>query len=152
MTTNPTTGSSISVAEYKRLIAGGAGAGAPKKRASPEEDLQRACIQWVELRQRRYPILQWVVHVPNGGKRPKGEAGKLKAMGTKPGFPDILLPRKNLDWQGLVIELKSPIGRLSSEQEDWLQAFEEDGYLTGVARTLEQFEALVMAFLAGRKA
>lgn len=139
----------LSLADYKRLVATGV-VGKPKRRASPEEDLHKACIEWVGLQKRRYPLLHWLVHVPNGGKRPKGEAGKLKAMGTKAGFPDLLLPRRNLQWQGLVIELKSDTGRVSKDQAEWLEAFKADGYLVGVARTLEQFQELVLRYLKGR--
>jgi hypothetical protein len=116
-------------------------------RNTPEEDLQRACFEWAELMRPKYPILRWLFHVPNGGKRPRGEAGKLKAMGTKTGVPDFLLNRPCGRWGGLALELKSAVGRLSADQKQWLDAFNEDGYLTGVGRTLDEFIALVMQYL-----
>lgn len=88
-----------------------------------------------------------VNHVPNGGKRSKGEAGKLKALGVKPGYPDLTLPRKYGQWSGLAIELKSPTGRVSPEQQEWLDAFKADGYLVGVSRTLEEFLGLLGLYL-----
>lgn len=118
-----------------------------KRRLSPEEDLHRVCFGWIGLMQQQYPILKWMMHVPNGGKRPRGEAGKLKAMGAKPGVPDLLLPRKYGVWLGLAVELKSAVGRLSVDQEDWLDAFEEDGYLTAVCRTFEDFQSVVFRYL-----
>ena len=119
------------------------------KRKSPEEDLHRACMEWVELQTPRFPLLKWIVHVPNGGLRSRGEAGKLRAMGTKPGIPDLLLPRRCGSWTGLAIELKSGVGRLSTAQEEWLRAFAEEGYLTGVCREIGTFESTVMRFLKG---
>lgn len=142
---------SISVSQFKQLVASGQCPKIKAKRKSPEEDLHIACLQWVMLEQRSYPLLRWLVHVPNGGKRPKGEAGKLKAMGTKPGYPDLTLPRPSLRWKGLAIELKSPIGRTSTEQEEWLGAFHSDGWLVGVCRTLDEFIALVRHFLQGSR-
>lgn len=55
----------------------------PPKRAHPKEDLHRACFDLVGKLSGRYPILKWLVRYPAGGKRPKGEAGMLKAMGAK---------------------------------------------------------------------
>lgn len=136
----------ISVAEYRALIAAG-GQTRAKRRASPEEDLQRDCIKLVEALSYHHPILRWLVHVPNGGKRPRGEAGKLRALGTKPGVPDLLLPRRFGQWQGLVVELKAPKGRVTVEQQDWLDAFSDDGYLVAVCRTLPDFEATLYRFL-----
>lgn len=140
---------SIDLTAYRKLLAEGANPRV-RRRAHPEEDLQRACFDWLGLIAPKNPILRWAFHYPAGGKRPKGEAGKLKAMGTKPGVPDVMLPRPWLGWQGLAIELKSATGTVSDDQWDWLHALEADGYLTAVCRTLEEFQAVVMRFLVGR--
>lgn len=116
---------------------------------SPEEALQRACFEWVTLSEPMHPILKWLTHIPNGGKRSKGEGGKLKAMGVRKGLVDFMLPRKHRGWQGLAIELKSADGRLTTEQRDWLEALASDGYLTAECRTLEEFQATVKRFLNG---
>ncbi len=107
---------SISIEEYKKYLS--LTNPQKNKRKSPEEDLHRQCIEWVSLMEKSNPILISMTHVPNGGKRPNGEAGKLKAMGVKPGFPDLFLPKKNLNWQGLAIELKSPVGVMSTAQSN----------------------------------
>lgn len=137
----------MSLEQYRAIVAGGVMA-KPKRRASPEEDLHRACFEWVGLVTPRYRILRWLVHYPAGGKRPKGEAGKLKAMGAKPGVPDLVLPRRHGQWAGLAVELKAATGRLSDDQREWLLALGEEGYLTAVCRTLEEFQAVMMRFLA----
>lgn len=152
----------ISAADYRDLVAKGTlswpGSAASSKaskgaqRASPEEDLHRSCFEWADLQTPRHPILHYLVHVPNGGARSKGEAGKLKAMGTKPGIPDFILPRARGSWRGLALELKSDTGRLSDDQKFWLRGLEAEGYLVSVCRSLEVFEALVRAFLNGQPA
>lgn len=149
--------SRMSVKEYLSMLpslqatqAEGCPAGRTKRRETPEEDLQIACFSWVALMVPMHPILKWMVHVPNGGKRTKAEAGRLKAMGVKSGVLDVLLPRRHQGWQGLAIELKSATGRLSADQEAWLAAFDEDGYHTAVCRTIDEFMAAVNTFLAGR--
>lgn len=139
----------LSVVEYRLLLAGGITV-KPKRRQTPEEDLHRACFAWIGLLTPRHPILRWMVHYPAGGKRPKGEAGKLKALGTKPGVPDLMIPRPHRGRTGLAVELKSPTGSVSGDQKGWLSALEDDGYLTAVYRSLEEFQAVVMRFLEGK--
>ncbi len=117
------------------------------KRKSPEEDLQRACIEWRNLHCVKYPLLKYMFHVPNGGKRPKGEAGKLKALGTKPGVPDLMLPIRNGNWAGLALELKSPIGVTTAEQDEWLAMLKESGYLVAIIKTLDDFIAYTKIYL-----
>jgi hypothetical protein len=140
----------IDIGQYRALIAAGNIPTVKKKRSSPEEDLHRTCIELVVLSTARYPLLRWMIHVPNGGKRPRGEAGKLKALGTKPGYPDLTLPRRHHHWSGLAIELKSSIGKLTRDQREWLDAFEEDGWLVSVCRTLEEFESTLKRYLEGK--
>lgn len=139
----------MNLSQYKSLLASGVVAKAKVKRTSPEEDLHRACVEWVEFSQAKHPILRWLVHVPNGGKRAKGEAGKLKAMGTKRGVPDLILPRPSQQWRGLAVELKSAVGTVSKDQKDWLDALSDDGWLVAVCRTLEEFVGIAKLYLEG---
>lgn len=112
-----------------------------------EDDLQISCFQWIELMRPAHPILEWIIHVPNGGKRPRGAAGKLKAMGVKPGVLDVLLPLPFNGWSGLAIEMKVGSNKTTEQQDDWLQVFEASGYYTAVCYTLEDFMSHVGRFL-----
>lgn len=141
-------GATISLSQYRALIGKGAVL-KPKRRSTPEEDLHRACFELVGILAGRHPILCWMFHYPAGGKRSKGEAGKLKAMGTKPGVPDLMLTRTNGRWKGFASELKSSTGRLSDDQQQWLASLKEEGYLTSVCRTLEEFQCVLMLYLKG---
>lgn len=145
---------SMSLTEYREMLQGGAKVrltGArKKKRNSPEEDLQRACVEWAELASGRHPLLRRLIHVPNGGKRSKGEAGKMKAMGVKKGVPDLLLPLPSGIYPGLAIELKAPGGKTTIEQDEWLADFSRAGWLTGVCYSLQEFIELAMRFLDQR--
>ncbi|WP_341744841.1 VRR-NUC domain-containing protein [Azonexus hydrophilus] len=155
------TGARISIAEFRAINAGTAlpsaitENAAPQRKAkttrrqSPEEDLHRECVAWAELHQHVYPVLRWLVHVPNGGKRSAGEGGKLKAMGAKKGFPDLFIPHKSGRWAGFVMELKSPTGQPTTEQRDWLNMFDDQGYLVSVGRSLEFFVAKINEYLKG---
>ena len=76
----------------------------------PEQALQKSVIQYLDT---VLPATAWAFHVPNGGGRSKIEAGILKAMGVRPGIPDLCVI-----WQGRAywIELKAGKGRASAAQ------------------------------------
>jgi hypothetical protein len=138
---------SISLAEYHKLVAGGAVHRARVRRKNPEEQLHLACFEWILLNQARYPILRWLIHVPNGGKRPRGEAGKMKAMGVRKGVLDFLLPFQHNGYAGLLIELKSGNNDLTPEQIEWKEQGDKEGYLTAVCWSLEEFIKAVLKFV-----
>lgn len=90
-------------------------------------------VKQVRLNLKRWPDLRWLAHVPNGGKRGKVTAGKLKAEGTKRGVPDYLMPVRRGDYIGLAIELKAPGGTTSPEQREWLAHLRSQGWRAEVA-------------------
>lgn len=102
--------------------------------AAPEPtelQIHIAVVQHLRYRLRR-GVLFW--HTPNGEKRDKASAAKLKAMGTMPGVPDLML----LDRGRLYgLEIKRSSGRVSAEQKAMLGAFERSGAFTAVAYGLD---------------
>ena len=117
------------------------------KRLHGEEVLQRAVFQWIFYQETRYPVLRYALHVPNGGKRSKAEAGALKACGVRSGVPDILIPIKNGRYAGLAIELKYGKNRVTENQNQWLGTLEKAGYLTGVAYDLDKAIEIISVYL-----
>lgn len=114
-----------------------------------EEMLQRAVFEWIFHMEKRYPVLQYAFHVPNGGARSKAEGGVLKACGVRSGIPDILIPVQNGRYHGLALELKYDKNKTSENQVRWLGLFADAGYLTGVAYTTDealQFLSLYLDF------
>jgi hypothetical protein len=105
----------------------------PDQLASGSEDgEQLALMQWCALS--GYPELRWLHHSPNGGSRNKREGAKFKAMGTKRGFPDLVLLAPRGRYHGLLIEMKKLKGGVvSDEQKDWLHHLNEAGYYAMVA-------------------
>lgn len=56
----------------------------------PSEDSEQITLfAWAARMTGKYPELRWLYHVPNGGSRGPAEAGRFKAMGVKPGVPDV---------------------------------------------------------------
>lgn len=88
-------------------------------------------------------------HPPNGEWRHWSVAKRLKAAGVMPGVPDILIftrPPQNTAARGVAIELKRiGVRHCSAEQAQWLQALEEEGWLTKIAAgAREAIEWLVL--------
>ena len=59
----------------------------------PEQQLQIALLNWARLVQvGSHTLEEWLHHSPNGGGRSAVEGAIFKAMGTKAGWPDLVLP------------------------------------------------------------
>ncbi len=76
-----------------------------------EFDLHKACAQFLDVALPEDAV--WF-HPASGEKRPKATAGKLRAMGVKPGIPDLCIIYQG---QAVFVELKAGKGRLSDAQE-----------------------------------
>jgi hypothetical protein len=123
-----------------------------------EEELHKGCVQWARAQSGALPELDALLHVPNGGKMPRGSAGKLKGMGMRKGVPDLLLPvPRPVTWTNgdrqaagaLWIELKSQSGRLRDSQKEWRARLMKHGHAWTLVRTLDAFRAAVTDYLAG---
>lgn len=76
-----------------------------------------------------------IVHIPNEGKRSYATANVLKAMGLRPGFPDLFIPRAHGKYHGMFIEMKSKKGKITEQQSYWLSRLSLDGYAVKVAHS-----------------
>ena len=76
-------------------------------RLDDESGHQEALFSWAAYQTQRMPELEYLHHVPNGGKRDKATAIALKRQGVKAGVPDIHLPVAKGSYHGLYIELKA---------------------------------------------
>ena len=106
----------------------------PRRRNQPEEALQRTVAEYLD---RALPEDAVWFHCPNGGARTKAEAGVFKALGVKPGIPDILIL-----WRGSLycIELKPPRRSLSESQKTMRALLVTAGARYAMARTVEAVE------------
>jgi len=80
----------------------------------PEQSLQIAAIVFLDAALPR----EWrVMHAANGGHRSGAEAGIFKAMGVRPGYPDLAFVGKF--GRIVLAEAKADRGRLTPKQEEW---------------------------------
>lgn len=118
------------------------------RRAEHEEDAQIALMSWLQL---QYPaVFERTAHVPNGGQRGKRIAGRMKAMGVKPGVPDILCFVPSRGHNGLAIEMKrpgAPPSATSKEQHAWLRHLEGLGWHACVCRGFEEAKTAIEGYL-----
>lgn len=99
-----------------------------EKQIIPLESLEQTWLfQWVATQESKYPELELLHHIPNGGKRDKRTAEKLKAEGVKAGVPDICLPVARKGYNNLYIELKRIGGKASKEQKQWIDKLNKAG-------------------------
>lgn len=121
----------------------------PYQPARNEHADQAAFFAWSAYQEARHPELgRLLFAVPNGGRRDKATAGKLKAEGVKAGTPDVLLLAPACHYAGLALEFKKQGGRLEPEQRAFLEAAAAAGYLCAVTWAWEAGRDLVAAYLS----
>lgn len=120
-----------------------------RKELTPSEaQEQKALFEWAAYNVRRYPALELMYHIPNGGSRNPIEAHNLKAQGVKPGVPDICLPVPRMHYTALYIELKRRSGgRVSDAQRGWIAALNRVGCRAVVCYGWEEARDAILEYL-----
>ena len=94
-----------------------------------EDEEQATLLSWCSMNLWRWPELDLLFHIPNGGARRKSEAARFKSLGVKKGVPDLFLPVPRGKYHGLFIEMKRLRGgRVSNDQKKWIAALKAQGY------------------------
>lgn len=116
-----------------------------------EDEEQIQVVKWAELQMGRWPDLQWLYHIPNGGKRRRTEAARFKAMGVKAGVPDLCLPVPKGGYHGLYIEMKRQEGgKLSKDQQEWIEGLDKNGYCVRRCDGARQAIDVLEEYMRGR--
>lgn len=121
-----------------------------EKEVCPSEAKEQTWLfNWAAYMQRlRWPELELMHHIPNGGYRSPVEGMRLKAQGVKAGIPDIFLPVARGGWHGLYIEMKRQHGgRVSPEQKDVIEKLRAQGYRVEVCKGFQQAADVIEAYL-----
>lgn len=120
-------------------------------RLDDEGGHQEALFCWAGYQKGRMPELEYLHHVPNGGKRDKATAVALKRQGVKAGVPDICLPAARGGYHGLYIELKAGKNTTTQKQEQWLGFLQGQGYFTAVCYGWQIAAELIETYLLHSK-
>lgn len=116
-----------------------------------ESGNQEALFCWADYNMQRMPELEYLHHVPNGGKRDKATAIALKRQGVKAGVPDIVLPVVREGYHGMYIELKAGKNTTTEKQERWLEHLRQQGYYTAVCYGWQIAAELIEKYLLNTK-
>lgn len=100
-----------------------------------EEDIHLTVMEWV----RCHPTIKdFVIHIPNQGKRSLRYGKLLKDMGMRSGVSDLFIAMAKHGYHGAWIELKQKKGRLSSEQKQFQIDMSEQSYYVTTCYSIER--------------
>lgn len=113
------------------------------KSSNVEEKMQAECVKWLIIRYHNKIIFH---HSPNEAKRSEVMGARLKAMGMRPGWPDleILLPGGNV----VFFEFKTKTGKQSMSQKETQLILEAIGHKYFIIRSAEDFIRVVEPIIA----
>jgi hypothetical protein len=102
-----------------------------------ESRLQQACVKWFNLQHSNLNRL--LLAIPNGARRDRISGARLKAEGMVAGAADLILLVPDSHGKILCIEMKTKIGRQTTEQKEFQAAVENTGNKYIVCRSVDQF-------------
>lgn len=103
-----------------------------------EHDEQVRFFTILSLFSGKYPQLDYIFAVPNGGARHIVVAQKMKAEGQKKGVPDILICLPRQGYTGLAIEMKFHPKKQSPEQKQYQTVMTQAGWLYVLAYSCKE--------------
>lgn len=113
-----------------------------------ESQEQIKAVQWAKRQRKICPEIRWLHHIPNGGKRGKQTAAKLKLEGVEAGVHDLFLPVARWGKHGLYIEVKFGKNKLSGLQEEFKTFVIGQGYATATCYSASQIIAVLKKYLS----
>ena len=123
--------------------------GARRVRGNAELLEQEALIQWAALTViNGYRVGDYLVHVPNEGKRGPKAASEFKRAGGRAGYPDLILDLPSGQWHGLRIEMKAKGGKPTAAQLGWIERLRGVGYRAEVCYGFDEARGLIIEYLA----
>ena len=116
-------------------------------KSGTESAHQQALFAWAALYAKAYPSLNLLHAIPNGGKRDKVTAGRMKAEGARAGVWDIFLPVPMHNYHGLYIEMKVGSNTITREQKWFREQVEFQGFHTYVCYSWKEAAGVLVHYL-----
>ena len=108
---------------------------------------QKQLIQWVK----QFPWGQFLFHIPNETTGGRGWIVRNSQMGCRKGVPDLMLPIPAGGYHGLFVEMKTRRGKVSDNQQRWIDALNTFGYRAVVCYGWEAARDEIESYLAAVK-
>jgi hypothetical protein len=109
----------------------------------PESKLQSECVRWFR---HQYPHTI-IAAIPNGGARDVITGAILKREGVVPGFPDLIVCKKDSSCGVLFVEMKTATGGLSQNQKIVHAKLLQAGYCVAVCKSFDQFKETISQYM-----
>ena len=99
-------------------------------------------------------LADFLIAIPNGGKRNIREGARLKKQGVQAGVPDLMLHIPTKKYGALWIEMKRPEsagfkpGRLTQKQKTKLKQLNDIGYSASVAYGTGEAIIIILEYLS----
>ncbi|OZI06609.1 hypothetical protein BWI93_19205 [Siphonobacter sp. BAB-5385] len=111
-----------------------------EKYLGPEDHVQ---IQVCNYLRAQYPQAVFY-HPPNEGKRTTFQMFKIKILGIKAGFPDLVIFHAG---KNLALELKAAKGKPTPEQLEWIAFFRRQGWMAEICKGFDDAKAVIDHFM-----
>ena len=108
---------------------------------------QESLFRWALYMRGRFPEVDLLYHIPNGGSRHPIEAANLKRQGVKAGVPDLCLPVARGAYHGLYIKMKAGKNKATDLQDEWLSALRVQGYVAEVCHGWQEAAKIIEKYL-----
>lgn len=121
-------------------------------RKNPSEHQEQcALIVWWGYECKRLGVSEKLLYaIPNAGAgASRGQAGKMKAEGTRAGIPDLMLAVARKGWHGLYLEMKALGKYATADQKDFHTILRDGGYKVELCRGAEEAKVIILMYLGG---
>ncbi|WP_407330576.1 VRR-NUC domain-containing protein [Enterovibrio sp. 27052020O] len=125
-----------------------------KVRREPETQECADMVRWArKTRIAGLVVGDYLVHVPNEGKRGKKAKSDFYRLGGQPGYPDYIFDVARCGYHGLRIEAKAPVtfsSVIGDDQRKWAVRLTEQGYLHAFCYSSQDMKDLITDYLMDR--
>ncbi len=108
---------------------------------------QEQLVAWFRMQYRQLSDL--LIHIPNGQNVGAVVGARLKRMGLLKGASDFLLAYPIGGYAGLWLELKTEGGRLTVEQQAFLERMRHVGYSAHASWHFEDSQKIIVSYIDG---
>lgn len=114
-----------------------------------ETEEQAALIEWADKTViDGICIGDYLIHIPNEGKRGPKAARDAKRLGLRKGVPDLFLALPRGGHAGLWIEMKTNKGILMEVQAEWISRLTIAGYMAKVCYGFKHAQVQIQYYLS----
>lgn len=110
-----------------------------------EHGIQAALVHWFRCKYPEHTHLLFAI--PNGERRDKVTAARLKKAGVVAGIPDLMLAIPKPPFHGLFLELKTATGRASRNQKAVAETLRAQNYRVALAYGLDDAIETIQTYL-----